>query len=137
MSGLSNPMARRISVRLDNGSLLTASSSLTNHGGAVVLSPEQLLPLGRVTENDLRRLEKLLVQLHGKLPHAQPLTSIVEASLKRKGPDAVQVQAVSVKGNYSLNDSKGRRHTEAAGLVDAAIVVTPQSNAPWPCCLSN
>ena len=89
--------ARRVLLKLDSGSLIGSADKLKVDGvpaeSAVIVTAEHTFDLGRLSEKDVQRLENILLQMHAKVPHAQPLRTASSAieSLKRKASDLFQV----------------------------------------------
>ena len=88
--------ARRVLLKLDSGSIIGSADRLRVDGApasAVLVSAEQTFELGRLSEKDVQRLEAILVKMHGKVPHAEPLLTASAAieSLKRKASEVFQV----------------------------------------------
>lgn len=83
-------IARKIVLRLDDGSLIGDSNSLLGNGasGVVLLDCERACSLGRVSQDDLERLDALVQAYQGKVPD---LYSLPRASLKSSNPYAHEV----------------------------------------------
>lgn len=89
--------ARRVLLKLDSGSMIGCSDRLRVDGAAasaVLVSADHSFGLGRLSEKDVQRLEAILVKMHGKVPHAEPLRTASAAieSLKRKASEVFQVR---------------------------------------------
>lgn len=90
--------ARRILLKLDSGSLIGSAGRLKVDGkdaaSAVLVPAERTYDLGRLAERDVQRLESILLQMHAKVPHAQPLRTASAAieTLKRKASEVFQVR---------------------------------------------
>eukprot|EP00877_Chromochloris_zofingiensis_P014930 jgi/Chrzof1/9691/Cz04g12100.t1 len=84
-------IARKIVLRLDDGSLIGDSNSLLGNGasGVVLLDCERACSLGRVSQDDLERLDALVQAYQGKVPD---LYSLPRASLKSSNPYAHEGQ---------------------------------------------
>ena len=84
---------RKLSLRLDNGAVIGHSEKLLGdpNGGPVLLPVEKAFSRGLVTEQQVKRLEQLLVQMHSRAPNAAPLRSLSELNRKRKETDSAQV----------------------------------------------
>ena len=63
--------AKRLALRLDDGTLIRASDNET-----VVLKPKDAWEAGMLNESHLLRMQALLCELHAKLPDEGPLKSI-------------------------------------------------------------
>ena len=87
---------RKLSLRLDNGALIGHSEKLLGDasGGPVLLPVDRAFSRGLVTEQQAKRLEALLVQMHSRAPNAAPLRSLSDINRKRKEPDYAQVALV-------------------------------------------
>lgn len=90
--------ARRVLLKLDCGSLIGCSDALRVDGApaasAVIVTADHTYSLGRLSEKDVQRLENILLQMHSKVPNAQPLRTASAAieGLKRKASDTFQVR---------------------------------------------
>lgn len=87
--------ARKVLLKLDSGALIGCAERLkvdAPAASAVIISADQTFGLGRLSEKDVQRLENILLQMHAKVPHAQPLRTASAAieSLKRKASDIFQ-----------------------------------------------
>lgn len=87
---------RKLSLRLDNGALIGHSEKLLGDpsGGPVLLPVDRAFSRGLVTEQQAKRLEALLVQMHSRAPNPAPLRSLSDINRKRKEPDYAQVALV-------------------------------------------
>ena len=74
----------KISLRLDNGSLIGHSAKLGGDpsAGTVLLRTEEAFSRGLLSVDQARRLELLLRQMHAKAPSASPLTSLPAVGYK-------------------------------------------------------
>lgn len=65
-------------LRLDDGTIIADGSKLQGAGssGPVMLNAETAYQLGLLKDVHVARLEKLLVELHSKVPNAGPLRSL-------------------------------------------------------------
>lgn len=87
---------RKLSLRLDNGAIIGHSEKLLgdSNGGLMLLPVDTAFSRGLVTEQQVKRLETLLVQMHSLAPNPAPLRSLSDISRKRKEPDSAQVALV-------------------------------------------
>lgn len=89
-------ISRKLLLRLDDGSIVGPSlrfRSSANGQEFVRLSAPEALNLGRLTQLHLTFAQKLVQELHSKVPDAEPLPSLSGGSgaLKRKTPDTLEV----------------------------------------------
>ncbi len=72
------PLRRRISLRLDDGSLISGCSKHTKSAAVAVvcLKPTEAYESGFLQEAELLRAQSLLCEVHAKLPEAGPLRSL-------------------------------------------------------------
>lgn len=87
--------ARRVLLKLDSGCIIGSADKLRVDGApasAVIVSVDHTFGLGRLSEKDVQRLESILLQMHAKVPHAEPLRTASAAieSLKRKASEVFQ-----------------------------------------------
>ncbi|CAL8468016.1 g7554 [Coccomyxa elongata] len=112
---------RKLSLRLDNGALIGHSEKLLGDpsGGPVLLPVDRAFSRGLVSEQQAKRLEALLVQMHSRAPNAAPLRSLSDINRKRKEPDYAQDQAAHQKAahlNSGRRGGKGERHSVGGSL---------------------
>ncbi|KAK9901605.1 hypothetical protein WJX75_004329 [Coccomyxa subellipsoidea] len=112
---------RKLSLRLDNGAVIGHSEKLLGdpNGGPVLLPVEKAFSRGLVTEQQVKRLEQLLVQMHSRAPNAAPLRSLSELNRKRKEADSAQEEAAHHKAAHLNNGrraGKGDRHSMGGSL---------------------
>ena len=109
--------ARRVLLKLDSGSMIGCSDRLRVDGAAasaVLISADHSFGLGRLSEKDVQRLEAILVKMHGKVPHAEPLRTASAAieSLKRKASEVFQVRySRPLQSNDVASLASIRRHS--------------------------
>ena len=110
--------ARRVLLKLDSGSVIGSADRLRVEGAApataVIVTADHTYSLGRLSEKDVQRMENILLQMHAKVPHAQPLrthSSAIEG-LKRKASDLYQVLALCLRSRASVALFAGARASQ-------------------------
>lgn len=70
------PLRRRISLRLDDGTIISGCQKHAKSEAVVCLRPEQAYESGFLHEADLIKVQSLLCEVHARLPEVGPLRSV-------------------------------------------------------------